>query len=130
MCEAPRSIGFAERVALYVCARNRARADELLEGLAPQPLAQATAFAQQVLSWDSATRQARLSREFGARPDALEQLHALVLEAPPALRLAIAQQLPASARSHFAHLRATQPIAPCLAALAARLVREATRCRP
>jgi hypothetical protein len=125
--DGPKTLSFAERVALYACATEKERARVGLEAFATASRDRALAFADQVLSWDSPTRQARLTREFGAPRNALERLRVLILEAPPALRLAIAEQLPPSVRAHFAHLRAREPIAPALAALAARLVREATR---
>jgi hypothetical protein len=120
-------LAFAERVALYLCATNKHGAHTLLEGFIPALHAEAAAFADQALAWDSPTRQARMGRVFGPPADALERLRALVLEAPPGLRVVIGPHLPPWARVHFPHLEAATPTAPALSALAARLVREATR---
>lgn len=120
-----KTLGFPERVALYGCASQKSELPARLDRLAGAERAQE--FAEQVLKWDSPTRQARLSREFGSRGGALEGLRALIVEAPPGLRVAIAEQLPPTWRAHFAHLKARSPIAPALANLASRLIREATR---
>lgn len=127
--DGPRVLSFPERVALFVSVLHKDRSSQLLEGLSEKPRQQASAFARQVTGWDSSTRQARLTHEFGVRTDALEQLHALVVRSPPGLRAALVEQLPEEWRRQFPHLvRApTGPLAPALRALAARLVRETVR---
>lgn len=126
--DGPRDLGFVERVALFVCAMHKERASELLEGFADTPRSKALEFAAQVKAWDSSTRQARLTREFGARIDAAERIKQLIVEASPELRVAIAQELPPAQRAAYPHLKVTdaQP-SPAMRSLAARLVRAATR---
>jgi hypothetical protein len=125
----PKGLGFEERVALFVCALHRERSTELLAGFADAPRKRAEAFAGTVTGWDSSTRQARLTREFGAHTDALDRLQQLIVESPPALRCAIAEQLPEAWRSRFPHLARSpgMPSTPLMAQLAARLVRETVR---
>lgn len=125
----PKGLGFEERVALFVCALHREQAAELLAGFAEAPRRCAESFAKMVSNWDSSTRQARLTREFGAHTDALDRLQQLIVESPPALRCAIAEQLPEAWRSRFPHLAPSpgMPSTPLMAQLAARLVRETVR---
>lgn len=126
--DGPRQLGFSERVALFVCAMHKDHADELLAGFADKQRARAEEFAKQVRRWDSSTRQARLSREFGTRLDAAERLKQLIVEASPELRAAIAAQLPPAQRAAYPHLCDAQATpSPAMVALAARLVRYATR---
>ena len=128
MREEPRELSPLERVTLFVCAMHKADADELLSGFAAGPRKQAAAFAQQILGLDSSTRQARLTREFGARADALDRMRALIVEAPLPLRAAIVELLPPAQRALFPQLLALPLTAsPAMTALAARLLREATR---
>jgi hypothetical protein len=122
----PRALSFAERVALFVWVMRKEHATKLLDCFAERPRARALAFAEQVREWDSSTRQARVSRELGPRADGVQQLHQLIVEAPPPLRSAIAGQLSDSQRCAFPHLAPSGPIAPAMSALAGRLVRETT----
>jgi hypothetical protein len=124
---APRSLTTLDRVTLFICALHKAEVDDLLDSFAPAPKRQALAFAQQVQKLESSTRQARLTREFGARPDALARLRQLVVDAPAGLRSAIIEQLPSTQRALFPHLAPATAAPPAVRALAARLVREATR---
>ena len=122
--DGPRALSFTERVTLFVCAMRKSQAGALLDCFADRPKARALAFAQQVRQWDSSTRQARLTREFGGRTNRFECLQALVVEAPPLLRGALGEQLPEDQRVLFPHLHPTTPVAPAMRALASRLVRE------
>lgn len=117
----PRASGLVERTTLFLIALKRGQAKELLDGLAQEPKARAEAFAKQLVQLDSATRQARIAREFG--PDAAfdARVHELVVRSPPALRHAVYAQLPPSSRpAGFVSTSSS----PALQALAARLVRE------
>ena len=127
--DGPRELSFVERTTLFVCALHRERALDLVEGFADASRSTARGFARQVMDWDSSTRQARITRELGSRPDAAERLRALIVEASPLLRQAIAAILPPAQRALFPHLdeAAVAPLAPVLKALAERLVREAVR---
>lgn len=122
----PRALTTLDRVTLFVCALHKAELDDLFESFAPEPRRLAVAFAEQLRTLDSPTRQARLTREFGARHDALARLRQLVVDAPAGLRSAIVEQLPAAQRALFPHL-APKGAPPAVRAFAARLVREATR---
>ncbi len=122
-----RDLSFPERVALFVCALHKAQANALLELFAEKPGQAAIAFAQEMTNCDSGTRQARLSREFGARADAMERLRKLVVDAPLALRYAIVEQLPPAQRALFPHLQGKQASPPAMRAVASRLIREAAR---
>jgi hypothetical protein len=124
--DGPRALSFAERVTLFVCVMRREHATRLLDCFADRPRARALAFAKQVREWESSTRQARVSRELGVRHDGVQRLHQLIVEAPPLLRSAIAEQLSANQRWAFPHLTPSGPVAPAMRALAKRLVREAT----
>lgn len=123
--DGPRSLSFAERVALFVCAMHRDQTSALLDCFADRPKARARAFAEQIRQWSSSIRQARLSREFGPRVDELKRLEQVLVDAPPLLRSAVAEQLSASQRSAFPHLSPSGVVSPAIRALARRLVREA-----
>lgn len=127
MSREPRALTTLDRVTLFVCALHKAEIDDLFESFAPGPRKFAVAFAEQLRKLDSSTRQARLTREFGARHDALARLRQLVVDAPAGLRAAIVEQLPAAQRALFPHLAPATATPPAVRALAARLVREATR---
>lgn len=126
--EAHRVMGFPERVALFVGAIHRARAEELLEGFVDEPRTRANAFIREMHQWDSATRQARLAHEFGVRHEAGERIQQLVVQASGELRAAIVASLPPAVRSQFPQFAGgaeTFPVA--VRSLAARLVKEASR---
>ena len=108
--QALKVMGFPERVALFVAAIHRPRAEELLSGFSKSPQERASAFAEDMKQWDSARRQARLAHEFGVRHDAGERLQQLVVRTTGELRAAIVASLP-----------------PAVRAVAARLVKEASR---
>ena len=123
-----RVMGFPERVALFVAAIHRPRAEELLGGFSAAPQERASAFAEDMKQWDSARRQARLAHEFGVRQDAGERIQQLVVRTSGELRGAIVASLPPAVRSQipqFAGGAETFPVA--VRALAARLVKEASR---
>lgn len=121
--------GFPERVALYVYALHRDQAPALLEAFAEAPRSTAEAYVDELKGLDSALRQARLTREFGARPDALQRANALIVTASPPLRRALVRHLPPHLRARFPHLDTpgAPPANPAMEALAARLVRETLR---
>lgn len=123
-------VEFPERLALYVHAMHREQASALLDALAEKPRARALAYVEDLKAIDSAQRQARLTREFGTRPDALDRVAKLLVDAAPPLRRAIVRHLPAALRSRFPHLDGPEaPCPPAMDALAARLAREAIRTR-
>lgn len=121
--------GFPERIALYLYALHRDQAPALLESLAEAPRAAAQMYLEELQGLDSALRQARLTRDFGARPDALQRANELIVNASPPLRRALVRHLPPHLRARFPHLD-TPGVPPgplAMEALAARLVREALR---
>ena len=121
-------MGLPERVALFVGAIHRQRADELLAGFAPPHRERALAFVQDMKQWDSARRQARLAHEFGVRPDAPERIQALVVSTSGDLRAAIVASLPPATRAQFLQFAGPVEAFPlAVRALAARLVKEASR---
>jgi hypothetical protein len=120
-----RAFGFAEHVAIYLCALHREEGAQLLGGL--QDSNNALALFNNLISGDSGTRQAALTKEFGLRGDAQERVHALIVESPPLLRSAIAKALPQQMRVRFPHLDSSVSISAAIQVLAERLVREAMR---
>ncbi|MEW5739553.1 MAG: hypothetical protein AB1938_11540 [Myxococcota bacterium] len=125
---ASRTLAFAERVALYAYSLHRDRLPDLLEGLAAGPRKSAERYVEELKAADSATRQARLSLEFGTLPDALERVQQLIVEASPALRCALVRHLPPPLRARFSHLERPADATPAaMDAFAARLVREVLR---
>lgn len=110
---------------MFVCAMHRDQTSALLDCFADRPKARARAFAEQVRQWSSSIRQARLSREFGPRVDELRRLDQVLVDAPPLLRSAVAEQLSVTQRSAFPHLTPSGVVSPAMRALARRLVREA-----
>lgn len=123
-----RVIGFPERVALFVAAVHKARAEELLSGLSEAEHQRASDFAAAMKGWDSAGRQARLAHEFGVRHDASERLNQLVVQASGELRGAIVASLPPAIRSQFPQFAGSADAFPvAIRAIAARLVKEASR---
>lgn len=118
----PRLTGFAERTTLFIVALKKGEATELLAGFAPSQAERARHCAQQLTEMNSATRQARLSHEFGPSPEFSARIHALLTKSPSALRAALIAHLPLQLRPAGAQVG---PVPPILSALAARLVREA-----
>lgn len=120
-----------ERLALFVRARSAASAARLLDGLAGPWATAARDMLRACEAMSSAERHGRLALEFGDRPGEVGRLRALVSEASPGLRCAIALQLSPHHRALFpslvARARAAGPGAPALTRLATRLVREALR---
>ncbi|MEW6435091.1 MAG: hypothetical protein AB1730_26620 [Myxococcota bacterium] len=124
------AVEFPERVALYIHAMHRESAAALLDAFSDAPRARANAYIADLKAIDSAQRQARLTREFGAVPDAADRAQQLLVEASPPLRRAIFRHLPAAMQARFAHLAtAAEPCPPAMDALAARLAREVVRAR-
>lgn len=121
-------VGFPERVALFVAAIHRQRADELLSGFASVPQVRANGFAHEMKQWDSARRQARLAHEFGVRHDAGERIQQLVVRTTGDLRAAIVASLPPVVRAQFPQfVGGVEGFPVAVRALAARLVKEASR---
>lgn len=107
---------------------HREQAPALLDCLAEAPRARATARIEALQGIASAQRQALLTREFGAAPDAMERLQALLVAAAPPLRKAIVRHLPPALRAAFPHLEGPDPACPpAMDALGARLARETIR---
>lgn len=117
--------GFVEQTTLFLVATKKEQALELLDGFAKQPRQRARVFAQQLADLDSPTRQARLALEFGVREGGRERVTKLLNEVTPQMRAAIVSLLPQSWRP--ASTPAPAESAPVMLALAARLIREATR---
>ena len=120
---------FTERVALFAVSMARERAADLLELLTPDRRDRALEYAREVGSLDSASRQGRLAREFGHRPDAAERLRALASEVSPSLWPLLHARLPRYHQSLFPELAQVQVRGEPPAVhvrLVARLVREAT----
>jgi hypothetical protein len=123
-----RDLGFVEHTTLFVVAIKKTDALALLDGFADAARQRARVFAQQVSDLDSSTRQARLALTFGARDDAPARIRALLAEAPAGLKAALLAQLPPALRPATVGLAPPPaPAPPVLVALAARLIREATR---
>jgi hypothetical protein len=120
-----------QRLALFACAANRDRAERLLQGLAATPRARASEHLRALLAAPSSERQGQLLRAFGPRTDAGEALRALWVEAGPDLRREVFALLPPYLKTVFPGYAPDEggsgAVAPGLVALAARLVREATR---
>jgi hypothetical protein len=126
--QALKVMGFPERVALFVAAIHRPRADELLSGFTGDSQVRARAFAEDMKQWDSARRQARLAHEFGVRHDAGERLQQLVVQTSGELRAAIVASMPPAVRSQFPQFTGgSEKFSPAVRAVAARLVKEASR---
>ncbi len=125
---AVKTLDFAQRTALYVCALHKGETDTLLDNFAPTQRQRSQQFAQAVHGWDSATRQGRITRELGTRSDGVERLKRLIVDAPHALRKAIGIALPAALKPHFPHIHTTDTeISRAMLALAQRLLKEALR---
>jgi hypothetical protein len=119
-----------ERLALVALVFGRERAKALLDGLREPEARQAKDSLAGFAALSSALRQARVSVEFGVRPDAAARLRALMEEAPEVLRREIFRRLPPYHRSLFPERQLEPPDAaatPAVCALAERLIREATR---
>ena len=118
----------AERIALFALVQRHPRASKVLEGLTGPAAVAATKFVASALTWPSSKRQGRATLEFGNRGDHHERLTQLVAEAPPPLRLALFAQMTPQQQARFPHLGGQElRQVPGRNALAARLVREATR---
>jgi len=116
-----------ERLALFLAALHPDSTLDLLEGLAPCVRDRARAFATEAAGLSSGARQAVLTRAFGRRAEGTDRLKALLVEASPALRRAIAAVMPTPHHGLVAHLQPATDAPPAMMALAARLVREALR---
>lgn len=120
-----------QRLVLFACAADRARARELLQGLSTSLRSRALAHLERLLSMPSSDRHGHLAREFGTRPTATAGLRALWAHASPPLRAEIYRLLPPYHRSlfldHVPEEERPVDLPPGLCAFAARLVHEATR---
>ncbi len=125
----PQALSFVERVTLFIQSLHKAKANELLEGFVEPKRYTANQLCRHIGRWDSATRQARLAREFGVQPDALERLRAVISQSPAPLRAAISETLPDQLRAAFPRLKSVPARAPspALRSRAQRLVHEAVR---
>ena len=121
-------VGLPERVALFVAAIHKARAEELLSGFNEGLQERARAFVDDMKAWDSGQRQARLAHEFGVRHDAGQRIQQLVVQTSGALRAAVVASLPPAVRQQFPQFAGGAETFPtALRAVAARLVKEASR---
>jgi hypothetical protein len=118
---------FARRVTLFVLVMNARRPAELAQGFADLTRDDAEQVLREAKEWSSSQRQARISVEFGTRPDQHEALTELVGEASPALRHALHAHMTPTQQARFSHLAGDAASTPAMGSLAARLVREATR---
>lgn len=127
----PQRVQALRRLALFACAINPTEIEVLADGLTGPGKRTVVDFAREVLRWDSATRQARISQEFGPQPSAAARLKALVADCSPRLRWEIYRLLPPYHRSLFPELEAApkpaEPAPPLMTAFAERLVKEAIR---
>lgn len=119
----------AKKLALFACALNREGAMELLGGLGAGLCEPAQAYAQEVLQLDSVTRQTRLTKEFGLKPDAERSVRGLWAQCGLELRNELWKHLPPHMRVGLSkiELGPAQRAAPAGAALVRRLLLEATR---
>ncbi len=119
-----------ERLALVAWVLGRERAAELLCGLEAGAAASASEHLRRLASLPSAQRQAKVSVEFGERPDAAARLRQLMSEASPLLRGELLRRLPPYHRTLFPSEPRGAPrqdVPHALSLLAERLIREATR---
>lgn len=126
LTDPPREAGLVERTTLFLVSLKKRDVLGLLDGFTSEARQRARLYAQRLADLDSPTRQARLALEFGVGEDARPRLEQLLAESPPALKAAIAAQLPLSWRRPSDVGTGTRA-SPALMALAARLVREASR---
>jgi hypothetical protein len=118
----------AGRIALFAVVSKNDRAAAVLEGLSRAQCAAAQKVLAEAATWSSATRQARVTLEFGSRGDQHERLASIVSEAPPLLRLAMCAQMSPQQQARFPKLANIEfRRLPGRDAFAARLVREASR---
>ena len=122
-----------ERLALLASAMAKEQAPALLEMLAAAHRGRAAEYLRQVAGLDSASRQGRLTREFGERNDAPERLRKTLAELSPRQRAVAYSRLPPYLRALMTPEGATaanrfadeEP--PALRAFVERLVKEAVR---
>ena len=119
-------LSFVERVALFLKTLHKAEAGELLEGFVEAKRYTANQFCRHFGRFDSPTRQARLAREFGVQPEALERLRQVVARSPPRLQSAIVETLPEPWRRAFPRLK-PRSTSPALRNQARRLIHETVR---
>ena len=122
-----------ERLALLTGALAKEHAPALLEMLASPHRGRAAEYLRQLAALDSASRQGRLSREFGERTDAPERLRQLLTALSPRQRAIAYLKLPVYLRTLMppeaatAASRPSEEDPPALRAFAERLVKEAMR---
>ncbi len=117
----------AHRVALFAVVMGLRSPEKVLSGFGELIREDAQRMLMVVTTWSSATRQARVSLEFGTRSDQVERMQELLVEASPTMRRALWAQMPASLQLRFPHLASTSKPAPAMESLAARMVCEVTR---
>lgn len=110
----PNALSPVERLSLFLCAKQRSRALELIDGLCGPQRDAARAFATLCMTWPSGTRQARLFEEFGRAAPRPEHVERLAARVPEGLRNAMMSAISSPARTRTTLLER----------LAARLVRE------
>jgi len=127
----PEASDFLERLVLFTVAFSAERAPGLLEQLAPAVREEARRQARRISALEPESRQGRVARAFGERPDAGERLRALMAELGPRLARAVRERMPPHHRVLFADVAPPlEPLRelPAVEALfASRLVKEAMR---
>jgi len=122
-----------ERLSLLASAMAKEQAPALLEMLAAAHRGRAAEYLRQVAGLDSASRQGRLSREFGERNDAPARLRKTLGEMSPRQRGIAYSRLPPYLRALMtpegatAANRSAEEDPPALRSLVERLVKEAVR---
>jgi len=123
--------GCLERLALFTAIFAPDRAPRLLEQLSADIREEALQHSRHLASLEQASRQGRVARVFGERPDAGARLRALLAEARPGLARELWARMPPHHRASLHELARLDPVEPRLSsamnALAARLIKEATR---
>jgi hypothetical protein len=117
----------AQRVALFAVVMGLRAPEKVLAGFGELVREDAQRMLMVVTTWSSATRQARVSLEFGKRSDQVERMQELLTESSPMMRRALWAQMPGPLQLRFPHLASASKPSPAMESLAARMVCEVTR---
>jgi hypothetical protein len=117
-------------LALFAVCLSPERAAELLQGLASGRRKRALEQARKLAALDARSRQGRLLRQLGQRPEASERVRRLMAESPEGLQRVLYARLPRYHQTLFPALEAREGRgelpADAQVALTDRLIREAT----